>query len=94
MQNDLNANYPQLGIRIVGVNEVGHEAGNPLITEGRDLPWLQDNDNDGNFQSDVWYDSWNVTFRDVIILDADNVEVGRFNLTTNDLADVENYNIW
>ncbi len=63
------------------MNGIGLEAGNDSFTDGRDLPWLQD-----VAGVDVW-DSWTVTYRDVIVLDADNVVVDVYNLTDNDLAD-------
>ncbi len=90
MQDDLDANYPELDIQILGVNEVGYESGNESFTKGRDIPWLQDVDDNEDGQSDVWT-SWNVTFRDVVILDAENVKVGTFNLTKYDLQTPENY---
>ena len=40
----------------------------------------------------AWYDSWLVTWRDVIILDGDNVQVGVYNLTTNPLGAPPNAN--
>ena len=49
------------------------------------MPWLQDVP-----AVDVW-STWAVTYRDVIILDEDNVVVGVYNLTTNDLAVPANY---
>jgi hypothetical protein len=92
LQNELDVNYPELDIQILGLNEVGHESGNPLAIADRDLPWLQDLDSNGDDLSDVWYNSWNITYRDVVVVDANNVEVGRFNVTQNDLAIEENYN--
>lgn len=91
MQNDLDAGYPQLNINILGVNAAGLESGNAFITSGRDIPWLQDHDVNGDGWSDVWR-SWNVTYRDVVILDAENNRVGIFNLTTHDLQVPQNYN--
>jgi len=90
MQKDLDASYPQLGIHILGVNASGLESGNALITSGRDIPWLQDVDVDHNGLSDTWVD-WSVTYRDVVILNGDNVRVGVFNLTTHDLRVAQNY---
>ncbi len=84
MQNDLEAAYPELDIRILGVNEVGYEADNDLITDGVDIPWLQDV-NDG-FGSPIAWGSWGVTLRDVVILDAENNMVGTYNLTEHDLT--------
>lgn len=68
-----------------GVNETGFDSANADMCEGRDLPWLQEGPTDG-----VWT-SWNVTYRDVIILDRDNVFVTAFNLTDQDLGVTANY---
>ena len=48
-----------------------------------DLPLLQD-------EANVWSD-WNVTYRDVVILDGNNEAVDVYNLTENDLSDPDNY---
>lgn len=90
MQNELEATYPLLNIQLAAVNEVGHESGNGLATEGRDLPFLQDVDANQNGISDVAYDQWNVVYRDVVILDGDNVKSGVYNLTEHNLADPAN----
>ncbi len=90
MQNDLDANYPELDIQILGVNGAGYESGNESITSGRDIPWLQDVDDDDDGESDVWI-SWDVAYRDVVIADAENVKVQVFNLTTYNLQIPENY---
>ena len=90
MQQELDSENPELAISILGVNEFGEESGNSLMTADRDLPWLQDIDDDGNGSSDTW-DSWSVTFRDVIITDSSNVQVAVYNLTSNDLANSENF---
>ena len=58
---------------------------------GRDLAWLQDVDADGNRVSDVWYDLWEITYRDVIVVDHAGQVVDVLNLTANNLADSENY---
>lgn len=91
LQKELRDTYPALRIQFLGVNEQGQEAGNPSMTAGRVLPWLQDVDADSNGKSDVWYDSWNVTYRDVVILDGSNTKVGVYNVTVHDLATPENY---
>lgn len=39
---------------------------------------------------DVW-NSWDVTYRDVIILDSTGAYAATYNLTVNDLDDEENY---
>ncbi len=90
MQKELDAENPELDIQFVGINQWGQESGNSGFTDGKDIPWLQDVDADGDFESDVWT-SWDITYRDVVILDADSQVVTVFNVTTNDLEVQENY---
>jgi len=74
-----------MDVRILGVNEAGLEAGNAAIVYQRTIPWLQD-----TFDADVW-NAWEVNWRDVVILDGDNVPVATFNLSIYDLAVAANY---
>jgi hypothetical protein len=90
MQNELETAYPQLEIQLLGVNGYGHQGGNAAATAGRDIPLLQDVDSDGANNSHAW-DLWDVTYRDVVILDDENVPVGVYNLTEHDLADPDSY---
>lgn len=90
LQDELESTYPTLKINLMGINQITHEAGNGTITQGKDLPWLQDVDADANGESDVWSE-WDVEPRDVVILDGDNVRVGTYNLTTFDLGNSQNY---
>lgn len=80
-----------LDIQIFGINEFGYEAGNELIPDVSDLPWLQDVDENGDGVSDVWTTQWNVVYRDVVIVDQNNMKLGAFNVTEHNLADAENY---
>ena len=89
MQNSLDTYYPEYDIQILGINGAWLEHGNTSITTGRNIPWLQDVDHTG--EPNVWT-SWDVTYRDVIILDTDNTMVGAFNLTTHDLQKWDDYN--
>jgi hypothetical protein len=91
MQRNFERHYPSLDIQLLGINEIGHESGNASICNGRDLPWLQDVDADGNSVSDVWYDSWKITYRDVVVVDQQNEKVTIYNVTTHNLADPGNY---
>lgn len=91
MAKELKTERPDLEINIIGLNQKGHELGNPNITADRTLPWLQDLDADGDGSSDVWLGSWPVEYRDVVILDKNNVKVDVYNLTLNDLADTAHY---
>ena len=90
MQRELDASHPLLDIVILGINDWGLEAGNVSVTEGRDIPWLQDVDGDDDGVADIW-EQWDVTFRDVVILDANSEKVEAYNLTVHDLSDPENY---
>lgn len=85
MQIELDAEYPELDIQLIGVNGAGYESGVPLMTDGRVIPLLQD-----TAEADVWT-AWDVVYRDVIILDRDNVPVGVFNLTEHDLSQMGPY---
>ena len=91
MQAEFAASFPELDIQIVGINQFGQESANSLMTAGRTTPWLQDVDSDNDLLSDIWQEQWNVVYRDVIIVDAENTELGAFNLTTYNLADAPTY---
>ena len=85
MQQELDALDLPIDVQIIGINEAGYESGNNAMTDGRDLPWLQDTD-----EAQVW-EGWDVTFRDVVLVDARNQEIARFNVTSNSLASDANY---
>lgn len=88
MQGEIDAELGGVAgtkVQILGINETGLESGNAYITNGRTLPWLQD-----TAEQQVWK-SWAVTFRDVIILDAENKPIAVYNVTTHGLADPANY---
>lgn len=91
MQNEIEANHPDLNIQILGINSVGQESGVASFTSGgRDLPFLQDIDANTDGASDVWA-SWAVKPRDVVILDGNNHPIGSYNLTEHDLENADNY---
>lgn len=64
-------------IQIIGINEVGYEIANQTITDTRDAPWLQDIE-----EINAW-ELWDVTYRDVYILDQDLKLRGIYNLTSS-----------
>ena len=72
-------------VHLLGINATGLEAGNVVITAGRTLPWLQDTS-----RQDVW-SAWQVVWRDVVVLDAENRKIGVYNLTVHDLGAPANY---
>jgi hypothetical protein len=85
MQSELGSEYPSLPITILAINEVGHEDGNDAIVAVGDLPVLQD-----DLTTNVW-SAWTASWRDVVVVDADNAEVYRFNLRTYDLGNPDHY---
>jgi hypothetical protein len=91
MQAELATAHPQLKINQIGINQAGYESTNAQITTGRMLPWLQDVDADQDGLSDVWAEQWQVTYRDVVILNGEGEKVDLYNLTTYDLSKPENY---
>lgn len=83
MQNELT----DLGYNtfILGINEFGFAIANEQVTEGRNIPWLQD-------QEDVLiWENWNVKYRDVYIYDETLSLREVINLSHFDLNDPENY---
>ena len=80
IQTELAVEGLAIPVQILGVNPFAAASGNDAMCSGRALPWLQETDAD-----DVWGE-WAVTYRDVVILNADNIPVDVYNLTTNDLS--------
>ncbi len=72
-------------VQILGVNQIGHESGNESACIGKDLPWLQE-----TAQQPIWT-PWDITYRDVVILDGSNRKVSTYNLTNQDLSQPGNY---
>ncbi len=85
MQKEFDAMAVDPGIRILGINQVGQESQNDLNCEGRDIPWLQE-----TMTELVWV-PWDVTYRDVVIVDGTNRRLTAFNLTDKNLAVAANY---
>ncbi len=67
-------------VEILVINAAGHEHSNASGTADHDLPWLQDLDD-----IDVW-GTWDVQYRDVVVVDPDGYPASTYNLTSNDLA--------
>lgn len=75
----------RLETHILGVNGIGLESANATATAGRTIPWLQD-----VTAQNVWQ-SWAVTYRDVVVLGPGNTAVAVYNLTLNDLGVPANF---
>ncbi|MEN0063904.1 MAG: hypothetical protein AAGA48_17255 [Myxococcota bacterium] len=59
---------------------MGFESANDVITDGLDLPWLQNTET-----ADVW-NIWSIAYRDVVVLDEAGAIKGVVNVTTHDLG--------
>jgi len=70
---------------ILGLTQIPDSLGNATVVIGRTIPWLQD--------TEEWkaWESWQVTYRDVVILDGENKVLHVYNLTRYDLAIAANY---
>ncbi len=84
MQNDFEASHPG-SVEILAVNEFGFESGLDEMSALGDLPLLQDIPDE-----DAWQ-RWAANWRDVYILDADNVCFAVYNVTQNKLGETKNY---
>jgi len=80
----LSERYPEFEFQLLAINERGHSADIPIAVEGRELPLLQDDN-----RSLAW-DNWGATWRDVMVLDAENEIIGIINLTGKSLNETEN----
>ncbi len=74
-----------LPVQIIGVNDVGLEAGNEAMCMDRDLPWLQN-----TMEVDAW-NLWGVEYRDVVVVDGEGYRQHTFNVTEHDLSEPANY---
>jgi hypothetical protein len=86
MQDDFDADYPQLDIQILSIDKMNvNGAGAASYSVDKDLPMVADNSSD-----DIW-NSWGGSWRDVVILDANNEIYSIYNLTTYNLGVTSNY---
>ncbi len=83
MQSELEA--LGLDIQILSINKSGAESGVSSFTSDHALPMVQDTTELG-----VW-DAWDATWRDVYLVDEDNVHIGTVNLTGHSLGTTEHY---
>ena len=72
-------------MQILGVSQYPWDAQHDLMVAGRSLPWLQET------RADSVWQRWDVTYRDVVILDAENLPVAVFNLSRHNLNNAAEY---
>ena len=80
MQRELDELDTPMEVEILGINGVGFDVLNESICDGRDIPWLQEQED-----SLIWQ-PWEITYRDVVIVGPDNAPIASYNLTENDLG--------
>jgi len=85
MQKELVAANAATKIRIGGINQIGSEGYADALCDVADIPLLQD-----TYDDHAWT-QWQVTYRDVVILDEENRKVAVYNLTEHSLSYPENY---
>jgi hypothetical protein len=91
MQGELDAEYGDLGIQLLAINPFYAASSVELMADGRDLPLLQDLDNDGDGTPDVWTTLFSAQYRDVIIVDRDGQQIDKYNLTINSLQNPDKF---
>jgi hypothetical protein len=84
IQSELKAEYPDLNIEIIGVNQFDKSDGNTGITKLCTFPWLQDETN-----VNAWL-SWQANKDDFFMVDSTGRLRGLFFLKSNDLSDPKN----
>lgn len=83
MQDELTT--AGLDVTLFGINGQGFESGNAAVCAGRDIGWLQETSAEPAWQT------WGVTYRDVIILDDENRVFAIYNVTQHDLQNPTNF---
>ena len=64
-------------VEILAVNEIGYDNFEYVDTVSSQLPWIQDVE-----EVNAW-ELWEITYRDLVILDQDNIFLTTYNLTDN-----------
>ena len=77
MHEELREELQADTVEIVGVNEIGYDNYEYVTTVSSTLPWVQDVE-----EVNAW-DLWEITYRDVVILDRENIYLSTYNLTDN-----------
>jgi hypothetical protein len=85
MQVEIDALGLPVSVRIHGINGAGHQGGNETACQGKDIPWLQE------VPAQPVYTTWDVRYRDVVILDGNNEVAHTYNLTDHNLVDTAKY---
>lgn len=81
MMTEWQTEHPGVALHLAAVNLTGLDPYADDMGANGTLPILQD-----TAAADVW-GSWGAVYRDVVILDGDNVRSTVYNLTAHDLAD-------
>lgn len=74
-----------LDVQLLGINKIPSESGIGSFTDSMDLPVVQDSSD-----LELW-SAWDAEWRDVYLVNRDNVHVATFNLVTHDLREASDY---
>jgi len=85
MQVELELELGEGAVDLLAINEVGQNDGIEDATAGNSIPLLKDTS-----EARVWA-AWDAEWRDLVIVDQDNIQVERITLTGFDLANSDNY---
>ena len=85
MQVELELELGEGAVDLLAINEVGQNDGIEDATAGNSIPLLKDTS-----EARVW-SAWDADWRDLVIVDGDNIQVQRITLTGFDLANSNNY---
>jgi len=85
MQAELALELGEGAVDLLAINEVGHSSGLDDATAGNSIPLLAD-----TTEANAW-GTWDAEWRDVVIVDEDNLQVDRISLTGFSLEETENY---
>ena len=86
-QGELDAAGTTVPINLVGVGQAGTGSNNDGITDGRDIPWLQDDNT-----ADAWGE-WGAGKYEFMIVDASGEVVALYNLGQSNLVNSSNYDM-
>ena len=77
MHEELREELQTDSVEILAVNEIGYDNFEYVTTVSSQLPWVQDVE-----EVNAW-ELWEITYRDLVILDQDNIFLTTYNLTDN-----------
>jgi hypothetical protein len=85
MQAELALELGEGVVDLLAINEVGHDSGIDDAVAGNSIPLLADTP-----EANAW-GTWDADWRDLVIVDEDNLQTDRISLTDFDLEEIATY---